>query len=155
MFSFATYEDDCQNEPHFLDACFLCRKSLGNNSDIFMYRYLIGEQFMTQFLKFQSVSNPVYKFVFFLFFGQNLIGINWNFYRGNTPFCSKDCRQEQIEFDEAKEKSLKVSSSSSSSSSSRAAHRKSDANKNSTPNKTVRTGTVAVAWLVLIKGLIL
>jgi hypothetical protein len=42
MFSFATYEDDYQNEPHFLDACFLCRKSLGNNSDIFMYRYLIG-----------------------------------------------------------------------------------------------------------------
>uniref|UniRef100_A0A7N0U5D2 FLZ-type domain-containing protein n=1 Tax=Kalanchoe fedtschenkoi TaxID=63787 RepID=A0A7N0U5D2_KALFE len=25
-------------------------------------------------------------------------------YRGDTPFCSDDCRQEQIEFDEAKEK---------------------------------------------------
>ncbi|KAL6124577.1 PREDICTED: uncharacterized protein LOC101307154 [Fragaria vesca subsp. vesca] len=102
MFSFSSYEDHFQNEPHFLDACFLCRKSLGNNSDIFMYR-------------------------------------------GNTPFCSKDCRQEQIEFDEAKEKSWKVSSSSSSSSSSRASIRKSDANKDSSTGKTVRTGTVAVA----------
>ncbi|GMJ15087.1 hypothetical protein HRI_005177900 [Hibiscus trionum] len=27
-----------QHEPHFLDACFLCRKPLGNNQDIFMYR---------------------------------------------------------------------------------------------------------------------
>ncbi|KAK4752332.1 hypothetical protein SAY87_021130 [Trapa incisa] len=25
-------------------------------------------------------------------------------YRGDTPFCSKECRQEQIEMDEAKEK---------------------------------------------------
>lgn len=37
MFSYTTYEDQ-QIEPHFLDACFLCRKPLGNNSDIFMYR---------------------------------------------------------------------------------------------------------------------
>ncbi|KAB2595261.1 hypothetical protein D8674_038616 [Pyrus ussuriensis x Pyrus communis] len=91
MFSYTTYEDQT-NEPHFLDACHLCRKPLGNNSDIFMYR-------------------------------------------GNTPFCSKDCRQEQIKFDENKEKSWKLSSS----------RRKSDPNKNSTPNKTVRTGSVTVA----------
>ncbi|KAH0980708.1 hypothetical protein GBA52_007885 [Prunus armeniaca] len=65
------------------------------------------------------------------------------FCRGNTPFCSKDCRQEQIQFDEAKQKSWKVSSSSSSS---RGALRKSDTNKNPTPDKSVRrTGTVAVA----------
>ena len=70
------------------------------------------------------------------------------FCRGNTPFCSKECRQEQIEIDESKEKSLKLSSSSSSASSSsstRAIRNKSDPNKNSTPNKAVRTGTVAVA----------
>ncbi|XP_050385019.1 FCS-Like Zinc finger 3 [Argentina anserina] len=101
MFSYSSYEDHFQNEPHFLDSCFLCRKSLGNNSDIFMYR-------------------------------------------GNTPFCSKDCRQEQIEFDEAKERNWKVSSSSSSSSS-RSTMRKSDANKDSSTSKTVRTGRVAVA----------
>ncbi|KAJ4727317.1 Protein of unknown function (DUF581) [Melia azedarach] len=81
-------------EPHFLDACHLCRKPLGFNSDIFMYR-------------------------------------------GNTPFCSKECRQEQIEIDEAKERSWKKSSSSSSA-------RKSES-KNTATNKTVRTGTVAVA----------
>jgi hypothetical protein len=67
--------------------------------------------------------------------------------RGNTPFCSKECRQEQIEIDEAKEKKgwkLKLSSSASSaSSSSSRGIRKSDA-KDSTPNKTVRTGTVVV-----------
>ncbi|XP_062174598.1 FCS-Like Zinc finger 3 [Alnus glutinosa] len=97
--------EDHYNEPHFLEACFLCRKPLGLNSDIFMYR-------------------------------------------GNTPFCSKECRQEQIEIDEAKEKKgwkLKLSSSASSSASSSSSRgiRKSDA-KDSTPNKTVRTGTVVV-----------
>ncbi|CAK9321549.1 unnamed protein product [Citrullus colocynthis] len=53
--------------PHFLDSCFLCRKPLGNNTDIFMYR-------------------------------------------GDTPFCSEECRQEQIEIDEAKEKKWRRSS---------------------------------------------
>ncbi|KAJ0736831.1 putative Zf-FLZ domain, Zinc finger, NHR/GATA-type, FCS-Like Zinc finger/3 [Helianthus annuus] len=48
-------------EPHFLEACHLCSKSLGHNSDIFMYR-------------------------------------------GNTPFCSQECRQEQIGIDEARER---------------------------------------------------
>lgn len=28
-------------EPHFLESCSLCRKTLSINSDIFMYRYLI------------------------------------------------------------------------------------------------------------------
>ncbi|XP_076892561.1 FCS-Like Zinc finger 3-like [Bidens hawaiensis] len=54
-------------EPHFLQACTLCSKPLGHNSDIFMYR-------------------------------------------GDTPFCSEECRQEQIDCDEAKERRLKMSS---------------------------------------------
>ncbi|XP_065859291.1 FCS-Like Zinc finger 3 [Euphorbia lathyris] len=89
-------------EPHFLEACHLCRKPLGCNSDIFMYR-------------------------------------------GNTPFCSKECRQEQIEIDEysSKKKAWKISSSSSSSSSSTRSIRNSDSKEAS--NKTVRTDTVAVA----------
>jgi len=58
--------------------------------------------------------------------------------RGNTPFCSKECRQEQIEIDEANEKSWKLSSS-------KRGVRQSENNQNSTPNKAVRTGTVAVA----------
>ncbi|XP_057786102.1 uncharacterized protein LOC131003594 [Salvia miltiorrhiza] len=40
-------------------------------------------------------------------------------YRGNTPFCSQECRQEQIEMDEATGKKWKMSSSSLSSSSKR------------------------------------
>ncbi|XP_073119589.1 uncharacterized protein [Henckelia pumila] len=32
-------------------------------------------------------------------------------YRGNTPFCSQECRQEQIEMDESTEKRWKISSS--------------------------------------------
>ncbi|WCJ23058.1 hypothetical protein M5689_005104 [Euphorbia peplus] len=88
-------------EPHFLEACHLCRKHIGSNSDIFMYR-------------------------------------------GNTPFCSKECRQEQIEIDEysTKKKAWKISSSSSSPSSTRSI-RNSDSKEVS--NETVRTGTVTVA----------
>ncbi|KAI4303293.1 hypothetical protein MLD38_038942 [Melastoma candidum] len=52
--------------PHFLAACFLCKKQLGNNRDIFMYR-------------------------------------------GDTAFCSEECRQEQIYMEESKEKDLDLS----------------------------------------------
>ncbi|XP_057458854.1 FCS-Like Zinc finger 3-like [Lotus japonicus] len=94
MFYYAISEDSYE-EPHFLQSCFLCRKTLGQNKDIFMYR-------------------------------------------GNTPFCSKECREEQIEIDEAKEKSWKRSS--------KRGVRQSENNQNSTTNKAVgRTGTVAVA----------
>ncbi|GMH28819.1 hypothetical protein Nepgr_030662 [Nepenthes gracilis] len=51
-------------QPHFLEACFLCKEPLGENRDIFMYR-------------------------------------------GDMPFCSEECREEQIEIDEAKEKNKK------------------------------------------------
>ncbi|XP_015939345.1 FCS-Like Zinc finger 3 [Arachis duranensis] len=83
-------------QPYFLQACFLCKKPLGQNRDIFMYR-------------------------------------------GNTPFCSKECRQEQIEIDEAKEKTLKLSSSK------RGVRKSETTNQNSTSDNTLRTGTVAVA----------
>ncbi|KAL2489730.1 uncharacterized protein Fot_43022 [Forsythia ovata] len=63
-------------------------------------------------------------------------------YRGNTPFCSVECRQEQIEMDEAKEKSLNLSVS-------RRALRK-EQRKSSAPNKSppdcpFNTGTVVGA----------
>ncbi|XP_054781700.1 FCS-Like Zinc finger 3 [Prosopis cineraria] len=93
MFYYGGFEDH-RDEPHFLEACFLCRKPLGLNRDIFMYR-------------------------------------------GNTPFCSKECRQEQIEIDESNDKSWKVSS--------KRGVRQSESNQSSTTSKTVRTGTVAVA----------
>ncbi|KAJ0970741.1 hypothetical protein J5N97_018700 [Dioscorea zingiberensis] len=64
-FFFDSLSDD---EPHhFLDSCFLCKKPLSSNRDIFMYR-------------------------------------------GDTPFCSEECRQEQIEMDESKETNRKLSS---------------------------------------------
>ncbi|KAF5756797.1 putative Zf-FLZ domain, Zinc finger, NHR/GATA-type [Helianthus annuus] len=81
--TYAGYE-----EPHFLEACTLCSKPLGHNSDIFMYR-------------------------------------------GNTPFCSQECRQEQIENDEARERRWKVSSKKSAETSNKSA--------------TVQTGTLVAS----------
>ncbi|XP_078440302.1 FCS-Like Zinc finger 3-like [Wolffia australiana] len=61
------FESMCEGPPqHFLDACFLCKKTIGRNRDIFMYR-------------------------------------------GDMPFCSEECRQEQIEMDEARETRLAAS----------------------------------------------
>ncbi|KAG5228775.1 FCS-LIKE ZINC FINGER 1-RELATED [Salix viminalis] len=90
------YED---HQPHFLEACFLCKKPLGDNRDIFMYR-------------------------------------------GDTPFCSEECRQEQIDTDEANEKNWNLSSS-------MKALRKKDQRKSASPTKAQdypsRTGTVIAA----------
>ncbi|XP_059444917.1 FCS-Like Zinc finger 2 [Corylus avellana] len=72
-------------QPHFLEACFLCKKPLGDNRDIFMYR-------------------------------------------GDTPFCSEECRQEQIEIDESKEKNWSLSSMK--------ALRKKQQRESTSPNKT-------------------
>ncbi|KAI9088972.1 hypothetical protein K1719_029251 [Acacia pycnantha] len=92
----ARFED---HQPYFLEACFLCKKPLKDDRDIFMYR-------------------------------------------GDIPFCSVECRQEQIELDEAKEKNRNLSSS-------MKALRKKDQNRSTSPNKgqdyPFRTGTVAAA----------
>ncbi|XAR70583.1 hypothetical protein NMG60_11027486 [Bertholletia excelsa] len=89
-----------EHQAHFLDACFLCQKPLGQNKDIFMYR-------------------------------------------GDTPFCSEECRQEQIDMDETKEKRWNLSAS-------RKAMRKEQKRTNSSsPSKrqdySFHTGTVAAA----------
>ncbi|KAJ8499835.1 hypothetical protein OPV22_010387 [Ensete ventricosum] len=65
-------EEGYDEARHFLDSCFLCKRPLAGNRDIFMYR-------------------------------------------GDTPFCSVECRQEQIEMDEAREQKLKLSLKNSSS----------------------------------------
>ncbi|GLJ11621.1 hypothetical protein SUGI_0173050 [Cryptomeria japonica] len=84
-------------EPHFLDACHMCNRRLGDGRDIYMYK-------------------------------------------GDSAFCSEECRQQQIVIDERKEKSLasvtgmkkgQVSSSSSST--------------NNKPNYKAQAGTVAAA----------
>ncbi|XP_040989521.1 FCS-Like Zinc finger 2-like [Juglans microcarpa x Juglans regia] len=88
-----------EHRPHFLEACFLCKKPLGNNKDIFMYR-------------------------------------------GDTPFCSEDCRQEQIELDEANENNQNLSSS-------MKALRKKQQRESTSPNETqdypFRSSTIAAA----------
>ncbi|KAL2892589.1 Protein MARD1 [Bienertia sinuspersici] len=56
-------------------------------------------------------------------------------YRGNTPFCSDECRQEQIEIDDAKETPWKYNRS----------LRKAETPTKSGSKKAVQTGTVAVA----------
>ncbi|KAE8696915.1 ATP synthase subunit delta' [Hibiscus syriacus] len=67
--------------------------------------------------------------------GKSLRNSDIFMYRGNTPFCSKECRQEQMEVDEAREKRLKSGRS----------PRKSDSKSSTPPNKTVRTGIVTVS----------
>ncbi|KAI3828851.1 hypothetical protein L1987_02961 [Smallanthus sonchifolius] len=89
-----------EEQPHFLDACFLCKKQLGHNRDIFMYR-------------------------------------------GDTPFCSEECRAEQIDIDEAKEKTRHLSSS-------MRALRKKEQSETSSPKKNSKkypfySGAVAAA----------
>ncbi|KAI3727862.1 hypothetical protein L6452_16482 [Arctium lappa] len=87
-----------EQPPHFLDACFLCKKPLGCNRDIFMYM-------------------------------------------GDTPFCSEECRAEQIEMDESKEKKRSLSASI------KAMRKKEESEKssNSSPNYPFRSGAVAAA----------
>ncbi|XP_021768086.1 M-phase inducer phosphatase-like [Chenopodium quinoa] len=89
------------HSPHFLESCFFCKKPLGGNRDIFMYR-------------------------------------------GDTPFCSEECRQEQMDIDEAKEKNRKVKALRNKKESA-----KSTSTTSSTPSKNpnypFRTGTVAAA----------
>ncbi|KAF6135512.1 hypothetical protein GIB67_015365 [Kingdonia uniflora] len=87
-----------QKQHHFLEACFLCKKHLADNADIFMYR-------------------------------------------GDAPFCSEECRDEQIDRDELKEKNWSLSES--------MKVIRQEQMVNSAPTKTqnyhVRTGAAAVA----------
>ncbi|KAG2302145.1 hypothetical protein Bca52824_030796 [Brassica carinata] len=87
-------------QPHYLDSCFLCKKPL-HNRDIYMYR-------------------------------------------GDTPFCSEECRQEQIERDEAEEKKRNLSYSVKS-----AMRRKEQRSSSSSPTRSsgyaFRNGPVAAA----------
>ncbi|KAL9282621.1 FCS-Like Zinc finger 1 [Arabidopsis thaliana] len=84
-------------QHHFLDSCFLCKKPLGDNRDIYMYR-------------------------------------------GDTPFCSEECRQEQIERDEAKEKKQNLSHSVKS-----AMRRKEQSSPTRSRDYAFHNGTVAAA----------
>ncbi|GMH26741.1 hypothetical protein Nepgr_028584 [Nepenthes gracilis] len=91
-----------QHEPHFLEACFLCKKPLGENRDIFMYR-------------------------------------------GDTPFCSEECRQEQIEIDEARETNWKLSASMKGLTSKKDSKKSSSSSPTKNQNCPYRASTVAAA----------
>lgn len=47
-------------QPHFLEACFLCKKALGDNTDIFMYRLVL------LFILFKFQIKFTYLLLFFL-----------------------------------------------------------------------------------------
>nr|XP_043621910.1 FCS-Like Zinc finger 2-like [Erigeron canadensis] len=82
-----------QPQPsYFLDACFLCKKTLACNKDIFMYR-------------------------------------------GDTAFCSEECRTEQIDKDEAKENWINISVSMKKKSLARKKEVQSEKSSNTTSNK--------------------
>uniref|UniRef100_A0A803LUA6 FLZ-type domain-containing protein n=1 Tax=Chenopodium quinoa TaxID=63459 RepID=A0A803LUA6_CHEQI len=84
------------HSPHFLESCFLCKKPLGGNRDIFMY--------------------------------------------------SEECRQEQIDIDEAKEKNRKVKALRNKKESAKSTSTTSSSSTPSkNPNYPFRTGTVAAA----------
>ncbi|XP_071696204.1 FCS-Like Zinc finger 1-like [Rutidosis leptorrhynchoides] len=88
-----------EQQPYFLDACFRCKKPLGSNRDIFMYR-------------------------------------------GDTPFCTEECRSQQIELDESKEKKRSLSASI------KAFRKKEEREKsknNSSPNYPLHSDAVAAA----------
>ncbi|KAL5064203.1 hypothetical protein RYX36_025940 [Vicia faba] len=59
-------------------------------------------------------------------------------YRGDTPFCSEECRQEQIEIDEVKEKNMNLSLS-------MKQRKSSSSNKVQGQDYSFRTGTVIAA----------
>ncbi|RWW07795.1 hypothetical protein BHE74_00018629 [Ensete ventricosum] len=87
-------EDEGECEPrHFLHSCSLCRKPLSRDRDIFMYRFDLPPA-----SRAVSASERVAELVLVLVVC-----------RGDTPFCSEECRQGRIEIDEAKEKRWNLS----------------------------------------------
>ncbi|XP_073274163.1 FCS-Like Zinc finger 3-like [Primulina huaijiensis] len=63
-------------------------------------------------------------------------------YRGNMPFCSQECRQEQIEMEEANERRLKLSSSKRLS---KTARQNTEPKQEFDSKKSVRSSTVSAA----------
>lgn len=71
LLSYAGY-----GEPHFLEACNLCSKPLGDNSDIFMYRYKISVPFFFFILVHYRIEPCALLFVpceFHSFLGSSLL----------------------------------------------------------------------------------
>ncbi|KAK8703200.1 hypothetical protein V6N13_021526 [Hibiscus sabdariffa] len=106
-----------EREPHFLDACFLCNKPLGNNQDIFMYRGdtpFCSEECRFKQIVMDEVNEKRLKLSATLKALRNKeqsksTSTVANAHGGDTPFCSEECRYKQIEMDEVNEKRLRLS----------------------------------------------
>jgi hypothetical protein len=85
---FYVHEADVVQIHHFLDECSLCDKPL--SGDIFMYRS--DRTFQPSPIRVVEASSSVCVLCVC---------------RGDTPFCSEECRQQQIEVDRAKHRRKK------------------------------------------------
>ncbi|KAG2614215.1 hypothetical protein PVAP13_4KG376203 [Panicum virgatum] len=76
---------------HYLGSCFLCKESIACNRDVFMYKYAHASMGMasSSFRRFLPSVVP--------YLGANRSAAC----RGDAAFCSDDCRQEQMDMDEA------------------------------------------------------
>lgn len=72
-----------------------------------------------------------------------MFGFDFDLCRGDTPFCSEECRQEQIEIDEMKEKNMNLASSMKALKNKE--QRKSNSSKVQGQDYSFRTGTVIAA----------
>lgn len=77
----ARFED---HQPHFLEACFLCKKPLGDNKDIFMYRlatsFFLSSSYINQVSFFWEIKIRIYIFVgllCFIFGNYDLVVFIW------------------------------------------------------------------------------
>nr|CAD1830459.1 unnamed protein product [Ananas comosus var. bracteatus] len=96
-------------QHHFLDACFLCKRHISGDKDIFMYR-------------------------------------------GNAPFCSKECRNEQMEMDEALETVARRQSLQSSFPLSSPAHKNCAVNHSSTSSSSSRVDVSRRPTILNMRG---
>jgi hypothetical protein len=70
---------------HYLDSCFLCKKTIDRNRDIFMYKYDLTLSCTVININLWCSSARPYTWL----------------RRGDSAFCSEDCREDQADMDEA------------------------------------------------------
>uniref|UniRef100_A0A0D9W8Q1 FLZ-type domain-containing protein n=1 Tax=Leersia perrieri TaxID=77586 RepID=A0A0D9W8Q1_9ORYZ len=88
---FYVHEADVAHNHHFLEECSLCCKSL--SGDIFMYR---SRSLYNANAQLTLHANA-----------REFVDVCVGGCRGDTPFCSEECRQQQIEVDRAKHRRKK------------------------------------------------
>ncbi|KAH0750893.1 hypothetical protein KY290_030125 [Solanum tuberosum] len=86
--------------------------SLSSSSSMSSPRFAGGRKYYDT-TRFQQQQQQQPHFLDACFLCNKPLGYNRDIfmYRGDTPFCSEECRQEQIDMDEAKEKKINLSAS--------------------------------------------